>query len=306
MRIAIMGAGGIGAVFGAVLAAAGNDVTFIARGAHLAAMQKSGLSIVGHREIQITPLKATDKPSTIDAVDIVLLTVKLWDVRASAESLLPLLHDDTAVVTLQNGVDAARMVSEVLGAKHVIGGVAEISAAIEEPGVVRLNSAYARLRFGELDGRRSARASALETVCIDAGLQAELLSDVEKALWQKFMLLVPVSGLTSVTRSSFGAICADPDTRALLKDCLREVIAVATAKDVAVDADAFEKTMAFIDGMPAEARASMAIDLDLGNRLELPWLSGAVVELGRKLGIATPANGFIHAALKLHQNGRSN
>ena len=305
MKISVMGAGGVGGVFGAVLADAGNDVQFIARGQHLAAMQNDGLRVVGARDIHIMPVNATDTPSSIGPVDVVLLTVKLWAVRETAERLLPLLHQETAVVTLQNGVEAASMVAEVIGAQRVMGGVAEISAAIEEPGVVRLNSAYTRLRFGELNGDRSTRGKALEAVCIDAGLEAELSSDIEKALWEKFMLLVPISGLTSVTRSTFGATCADPDTRALIEDCIREVIAVATAKGVTVDPDAFDKTMSLVEAAPPQGRASMAVDLELGKRLELPWLSGAVVRLGHELGISTPVNSFINAALKFHQDGRA-
>ena len=192
-----------------------------------------------------------------------------------------------------------------MGAQHVLGGLAEISAAIAEPGVVRLNSTYARLRFGELDGRNSARGLALEAACNDAELEVEFTADIEKALWQKFMLLVPVSGLTAMTRSTFGHVATDQDTRILLEECLKEVIAVANAKGVPVDADAFERTMAFIDAMPPQAKASMAVDLDLGNRLELPWLNGAVVDMGRKLGIPTPVNFFINAGLKIHQDGQS-
>ena len=305
MKIAVMGAGGIGCVYGAALADAGNDVCFITRGPHLAAMQKDGLRVVGTRDFNIDPVNATDMPSSNGPVDVVLSTVKLWAVPETAAKLAPLLNQETAVVTLQNGVEAATMVSEVIGAQHVMGGTAEISAAIEKPGVVRLNSAYTRLRFGELDGSRSNRGLAFEAACIGAGLEAELSSNIEKALWEKFMLLVPISGLTSVTRSTFGAICADPDTRALIKDCIREVIAVATAKGVAVEPDAFEKTLSLVDATPPQGRASMAVDLDLGKRLELPWLSGAVVRLGRELDVPTPVNTFINAALKIHQDGRS-
>ena len=300
-----MGAGGVGCGFGVALADAGYDVCFIARGPHLTAMKKNGLRIVGTRDFHLNPVNATDVPSSIGPVDFIFLTVKLWAVRETAEALLPLLHQDTAVVPLQNGVDAESMVAEVLGAKHVMGGVAEISAAIEEPGVVRLISAYTRLRFGELDGRESARGLALKSACISANLEVDLSPDIERALWEKFMLLVPISGLTCVTRSTFGAIRQDPDTRDLIEDCLREVIAVAKAKGVSVDDDSFDRTMSLVDATPPQSRASMAVDLELGNRLELPWLSGAVVRLGCELGVPTPVNSFINAALKFHQEGKS-
>ncbi len=305
MRIAVLGVGGVGGGFGAPLADAGYDVSFIARGPHLAAMQQNGLRIVGEREAHLNPVNATDSVDSVGAVDFVLLTVKLWAVRDAAAMLSPLLHSDTAVVTLQNGVDAASMVADVVGATHVMGGVAEISAAIEEPGVIRLNSPYIRIRFGELSGSVSARGQAFEAACSAAGIETKLSTEIEKDLWEKFMLLVPISGLTSVTRSTFGAICQDPETRVLIEDCLREVIAVAKAKGVAVDADSFEKTMTLVDATPPQGRASMAVDLEQGNRLELPWLSGAVVRMGREVGVPTPVNSFINASLKFHQDGRS-
>jgi 2-dehydropantoate 2-reductase len=301
----VFGVGGVGGGFGAPLADAGYDVSFIARGPHLAAMQQNGLRIVGQREIHLNSVNATDNVGSVGAVDFVLLTVKLWAVRDAAATLSPLLHRDTVVVTLQNGVDAASMVADVVGATHVMGGVAEISAAIEEPGVIRVNSPYTRIRFGELSGEKSARGEAFEAACSAAGIETKLSTEIEKDLWEKFMLLVPISGLTSVTRSTFGAICQDLDTRALIEDCLREVIAVAKAKGVAVDADSFEKTMSLVDATPPQGRASMAVDLELGNRLELPWLSGAVVRMGREVGVPTPVNSFINAALKFHQDGRT-
>ena len=212
---------------------------------------------------------------------------------------------DKPVITLQNGIDAPSMVADIIGADHVMGGVAEISAAVEKPGIVRVNSKFGGVIFGELDGRKSDRAMAFEKVCVDAGLDTELTTDIERALWKKFMLLVPVSGLTSVTRSTFGEIRQDPDTRRLIEDCIREVIAVARAMEVNIDANAFERTMAMVDGAPSNGRASMAIDLDLGRRLELAWLAGRVVGLGQELDVPTPAISFINTALKLRQDGRS-
>lgn len=305
MKIAIVGVGGVGGVFGAALAEAGNDVHLIARGPHLEALRTDGLRITGAREIHVKPVNATDTPADIGPCDVVLLTVKLWSLQEVAATLAPLLHEDTAIVTLQNGVEAPDMLSEIVDKKHVMGGVAEVSAAIEGPGVVGLHSPYARLRFGELDGSDSPRGQALEAACTDAGVEAELSSDIQTALWRKFMLLVPMSGFTSVTRSTFGAVCGDPDTRALIEECLREIMAIAQAKGIAVSADDVGRIMSFLGNMPPQGRASMAIDLDRGNRLELPWLSGAVVRFGREMGIPTPVNSFINTALKFHQDGRA-
>lgn len=305
MKIAIVGVGGVGGVFGAALAEAGNDVHLIARGPHLQALRTEGLRINGARDIHLKAVNATDTPADIGPCDVVLLTVKLWAVQEVAATLAPLLHDETAIVTLQNGVEAHDMLAEIVDRKHVMGGVAEVSAAIEGPGTVQVKSPYARFRFGELDGGESARGRALLAACAGADLETDCTADIQTALWDKFMLLVPASGMTSLTRSTFGAVRGDPEARALLEECVQEVIAIAKAKGIAVAADSFARTLSFIETMPDQGRASMAIDLDRGNRLELPWLSGAVVRFGRELDIPTPVNSFINVALKHHQDGRS-
>jgi 2-dehydropantoate 2-reductase len=304
MRIAVMGVGGVGAPFGAALANDGHDVTFIARGDHLEAIRRNGLRITGTRDLHVDPARATDRPESVEPVDVILFTVKLWAVREAGEAIRPMLKPGTAVIALQNGVDAEAELADVIGFEFVMGGVAEISAVIDSPGQVRVFSEYTRLRFGELNGGESSRGEVFHKACTRAGIEAYLVDDIEKALWEKFAMLAPVSGLTSVTRGTFGDMQSDPDIRRMLLASIEEVIAVGKARGVRLDTDAGEKTLGLADSLPPAGRASMAIDLDQGNRLELPWLSGAVVRLGRELGIPVPTHEFMYAALKLHEGGK--
>lgn len=304
MRFAVIGVGGVGGPLGMALAEGGHDVTFVARGAHLAAMREAGLRLVGSRTGHLAEVRATDDVTAVGPVDAVFFTVKSFGLDAAAAELPPLLGDDTAVVTLQNGVEAEERVAAVIGDGHVMGGIAEISAAIEEPGVIRQVSDYARIRFGERDGRDSERGAAIRGAFSGTPVEAILTADIERETWNKFVMLAAVSAITSATRSTFGALRSDPDTRALLEAAVSEAVAVGRAKGVALDRAAVARTMERIDGLPPQGRASMAVDLERGNPLELPWLSGAVVRLGREQGVATPVHDVICKILKLHQGGR--
>ena len=303
-RFAIMGSGGVGGYYGACLARAGVDVTFIARGPHLRAMRDDGLSIEEpDGSTTRYDVVATDDPSRVGPVDFVLFAVKLWDTIEAGAACKPLLGDDTAVVSLQNGVNAERDLSEILGQQHVMGGVTEIFATIAAPGLIKRVSPFARLRFGEMDKRESPRAMRLGQLLAVPGIEIEHCADIEKALWEKFLLLIGVSATTALTRLPIGAVRDDPETRALLVQIMTEVHIVARAGGVALDDAIVEARLAFIDKMRPDMRASMAHDLEAGRRLELPWLSGAVVDMGKRLGVPTPANQFVFAALKLYANG---
>ena len=303
-RFAIMGSGGVGGYFGGRLAGAGNDVRFIARGAHLAAMRDGGLRInspLGDAHLQ--PVQATDRPADIGPVDYVLFATKLWDTESAGIACRPLIGPETAVISLQNGVDAEDRLSDILGADHVMGGVAGISAVIGAPGVIDHASEFATIFFGERDGVRSPRAERLLAALEEAGIDARLTDHIGKTIWLKFIFLVGLSALTSLTRKPIGPVREDPECRALLARVLAEAAAVARSRGVALDEDAADERLAFIDKLPAAMTSSMAGDLARGNRLELDWLSGAVVRMGRDLGVATPANGFINVALKLSAAG---
>jgi 2-dehydropantoate 2-reductase len=304
MRIAVIGAGGIGAPYGASLAKAGVEVTFVARGAHLAAMQQNGLRIEGDRgETLVQPAQATDDIANIGPVDYVLLCVKLWDVESAGEQIRPIVGPETAVIPLQNGIDAAQRLIPIVGEGAVMGGTAFVTGAIIAPGIVRQTGTYQQMTFGELDGRPSRRGERLRELCTASGFEGILSPDIMVPLWQKFILLVPLSGLNTLTRLPLGKYRDDPDLFELLEASLRETISVGLAEGVRLPPDSFDRALAGIRAMPPYHMTSMGNDLLRGNRLELPWFAGKVVELGRRHAIPTPANGFIYAALKLHANG---
>ena len=233
-------------------------------------------------------------------------TVKSFGLEAAGKALPPLLKPGSAVIALQNGVDAEERLGRIIGDDYVMGGIVEISAAIVEPGVIRQVSDYTRIRFGEMDGRMSERGKAVLDAFADTGVEATFTPEIETITWNKFIMLAAMSGLTSATRATFGELRSDPDTRALLEAAVAEAVAVGRAKGVDLDADSVPRTMEWIGKLPATGRASMAVDLERGNPLELPWLSGAVVRLGKELGVPTPVHGFICTILKLHQDGKKN
>ncbi|MBR0938464.1 2-dehydropantoate 2-reductase [Bradyrhizobium jicamae] len=299
MRIAVVGAGGVGGGFGAALAQAGADVTFIARGAHLAAMRSEGLRIQGGRgETHLVPTRATDDPAGVGPVDIVLFCVKLWDVESAGHHIKPMVGPDTAVIPLQNGIDAPERLIPILGQKAVMGGVAQISASIIKPGVINQVGTFMRMIFGELDGSVTPRGKALLELCLKAGFDATLSEQITTELWMKFVLLATNAGMTAVTRQPLGRLRDDPDLRPLFVAACEETVAVARASGIKLPTDALQKVLDFIGHAPPAMKASMALDLERGNRLELPWLNGKVVELGRKLGIPTPTHDMLYAVLK--------
>jgi 2-dehydropantoate 2-reductase len=305
MKIAVMGAGGVGGYFGAKLAASGEEVHFIARGAHLEAMQKNGLQVLSaNGDVRLKPGNATGDPASVGPVDLVMIAVKLWATEDALRDAKPMVGPNTAVVSFQNGVVAVDAIAKQYGKERTLGGVANIAAVIEKPGVIRHTGTMAILSIGELEGKPSARTKTFLDACSKAGIQARVSDDIQKTIWEKYVFLVAASAMTSLTRLPLGAIREDPDTRALTRQIMSEVVAVGRAKAVNLDSDLADKLLERLDGMPREMVASMLGDLERGNRLELPWLSGGVVEMGKQLGVATPANGFIVAALKLYINGR--
>jgi 2-dehydropantoate 2-reductase len=299
-----MGSGGVGGYVGVRLAAAGEDVTFIARGAHLAAIRERGLRIESALgDLTLSPAAATDDPATVGPVDLVIFAVKLYDTEAAAALTRPLLGPDTGVVTLQNGVDSTGVLARALGPEHVIGGVAHIAAVIAEPGVILHTGTMASFVFGELDGGRSERVAALATALQSAAVDHRISADVERDIWDKMAFLATFAGLTALLRRPIGPIREDAETRAMLRDGLTEAFAVARAKGICLPDDFVERTLERCDRLPHEMKSSMLQDLERGRRLELPWLSGAIVRLGRELGVPTPTHAFITTALKLHADG---
>jgi 2-dehydropantoate 2-reductase len=304
MRIVIMGAGGLGGYFGARLAAAGNDVAFVARGAHLAAIRQDGLRVTSALgDLHLRDVAATDDPSTLAPADVVIIGVKLWDTEAAAIAVKPLVRPGTAVVSFQNGVSKDDVLAGVLGREAIIGGVGQIGVVIASPGVIAHTGTMAKLIFGELDNRRSARVEALFAACTAAAIDAEIAGDIRLAIWQKFVFLVGMSAVTSTMRSTIGPIRANPHARGFLLDVVREAVAVGRAVGVALPEDYAEQRMAFVETLPPQMTASMQGDLARGNRLELPWLSSTVVEMGARAGVPTPLNRAVRDILALYVNG---
>lgn len=304
MKIAVMAAGGVGGYFGARLAAAGEDVHFIARGTHLKAIREKGLTVESaNGNLHLHPVKVTDDPAAIGPVDIVIFAVKLWDTEKSGEACKPLLGPDTAVISFLNGVDSEDRLIPILGRKHVMGGVTYVATTIGAPGVIKHTGTIARLIFGELDGKPSARGERFLEACKKAGIQAMLSDNITRDLWAKFAMLASFSGVTCVTRKPMGPIRGEPATLKLLVDAIGEVAAVAKAKGVDLGADFVKKQDAGIAAMPAEMKSSMLVDLERGNRLELEWLSGTVARLGEEMRVPTPTHRFIYSTLKLQAGG---
>jgi 2-dehydropantoate 2-reductase len=304
-RIVIVGAGGVGGPFGSQLARGGQDVTFIARGPHLQAIREKGLQINGVRgDFLLHPAKATDNPAEVGPVDYVIFTPKLWDLEATGTLIKPLVGPDTAVIPIQNGIDAADRLAPILGEGRVMGGVAVINAIIDGPGKIKQMGGFQHFTFGELDGSISPRAERLKAACDAAGLDATLSPDITKALWEKFVFLVGVSSMTGLTRQWTGVVRDDPDLRPILLDVMHEVTAVGQACGIPLADDTGEKRLAIIDTQDGRSIASMSIDLLRGNKLELPWLAGKVVALGREKGVPTPVLRVIYAGLKPYINGR--
>jgi 2-dehydropantoate 2-reductase len=304
VKIAIFGSGGVGGYFGARLAASGEDVTFLARGAHLKAMQESGLRVESpNGNLELPKVQATDRPQAIGPVDVVLFTVKLYDVDSSAATLHPLIGPDTVVITLQNGVEAMDMVGKHVGAGHVAGGAAYIVVVIDKPGHLRHTTAHS-LVFGERDGRRSDRLVAFEEACTSAGFKGKASTDVETDLWVKFVRLSTWSGMTTVTRSPMGVVREDPALFKMMMDAIEEAIAVGKARGITFPPDIIDSTVGMIKGFPPNSKSSMLEDLERGRPLELPWLSGAVARLGREAGVATPTHQFITTVLTPFAAGR--
>ena len=300
MRIAVMGAGGLGGYFGARLAAGGADVHFIARGCHLQALRDGGLRIVGPQPLHIEGVQATDDAASVGAVDLVMLCVKLWDTPAALEQIRPLVGAHTAIVSFQNGVLKDDAVRAAYGSAPVMGGVGYVATSIDAPGVIRQTGPMQRLLFGEFDGSHSARGQAFLQACLAGGINAELSGDIRREIWQKFVFLVGLSGTTATIRQPIGAIRQHPQTRAFLLDVMREVVAVGRAHGMDLPADYAERRLALADDVAPDMTSSMHHDLERGNPLEVRWLAGAVVQLGQERDVPTPLNRAIADILALH------
>lgn len=306
MRIAIVGAGGVGGYFGGRLAAAGEDVTFVARGRHLAAMRENGLKIVSPRgDAVVTGFRAVETIGEIGTADLVIVGVKLWDTEEVAAQLGPIAKAGAAIVSFQNGVNKDEVLARHVPRSAIIGGLSYIAASISEPGVIGHSGQLQKLVFGEYGGATSARCEAFLAACQKSGFDAEISGSIERLIWEKFVFLVGLSGSTTLFRTTVGPVREDATKRELLLNLMREVVTIGRAKGVPLAETFAAERLAFVDTLPPGMPSSMKVDLERGNRLELPWLSGAVVEYGRQLGIPTPANDHVVAELMPFVNGKN-
>lgn len=305
MKIAFMGSGGVGGLIGARLAQAGCDVSFIARGAHLAAMREHGLTLespVGN--VHLPKVRATDDPATLGPVDLVIFSVKLWDTEPAARQILPLIGRETGVISLQNGVKKDDILRPIVGEKALMGGVAYMATTIARPGVIQHTGTMQRVVFGEYDGRRSKRAEALLEALRKTGIDTTLSDDIRRTIWEKFVFLTGMAAVTATIRLPMGPILGHPLTRQFYLDAMREVATVGRAHGVRLPENFAEERLTFTDTLPGTMTASMHHDLERGNPLEVEWLSGSVVELGAAVGVPTPIHRVVRDVLILHAQGR--
>ncbi len=305
MRIAVIGAGGVGGYFGGRLAAADNEVTFVARGAQLDAIRANGIELLSALgDLRIHPARAVEFIDQVGVVDLVLIAVKLWDTENVAQTLRPLRDKGAAFLSLQNGVDKDEVLRKYVSEDSILGGVCYIASKLSKPGVISHTGTVQRIVFGEYSGERSKRAETLLDACKRAAIDAEITDSIERVIWEKFVFLVGLSGTTATIRQTIGPIRANPQSRAFLLDVIKEVVALGQALGVDLREDYAEDRLAFCDSLPPSMTSSMHHDLESGNRLELPWLSGGVAELGRRVGIPTPLNRAIYDILALYSSGK--
>lgn len=298
MKIVVMGTGGVGGYYGALLAKQGHDVTFIARGAHLDAIRKNGLQIKSiHGDFTISPAQAMDNPAQIGAVDLILFCVKAYDTDEAVQKLKPIVTKETIVLSLQNGVEAVERIGNVIGVEQVIGGATWISSAIEAPGIVRQISQFRRIVFGELDGRVTPRLQPVFEAFKETGIMVETTDNILKILWAKFVFISAASSFGALTRLPMGAYRSVAETRKMLISLMKEVEAVARKLGMNLDADVVEKSLEFIDNAAPHIKASMQLDVESGRQFELEAMVGVIGRKGRELNVPTPTADMIYAAL---------
>jgi 2-dehydropantoate 2-reductase len=304
MRVTVMGSGGTGGYFGGLLARAGEDVTFVARGAHLEAIRTKGLTVRSRLVGDFTvPARATDDPGEGGPADLVLFCVKAYDTESAVRRLGAAVGRETVILPVQNGIDSAERIGRVIGSAHVIGGLAGVSSGVAAPGIIEHRAGPDMIQLGELDGRPSPRTERIADVLLRAGIKAQVRLDIRVALWEKFVLICGLSGLTALTRLPIGAILACAETRALYQQTMEETHAVGQAQGVALPDGVVERTVKYFEAADPAVRGSLYYDLAAGRRLEIDTLNGTVVRLGRKRGVPTPANFAVYAALKPYADG---
>jgi 2-dehydropantoate 2-reductase len=299
VRIAVMGAGGIGSYLGALLAASGNDVVLICRGAHLAAIRARGLKLIRPAgELTVEPISATDDPATVAPVDVVIQAVKMYDLASSTRQMLPMVGPQTIVVPIQNGVSAPEEIGAIVGSQRVIGGLVFINCIVAAPGVAHSKSSVNAFIFGELDGAITQRVMALRETCVAAGIDARASDAIRAEQWRKFLPVAGLSALGCLSRQPIGPIRSEPRLRALYRQAMNEVVALGVAKGISFEPDVVDQMLALAEKYQPDAKVSMLEDLEAGKPLELDWLSGYVSNEARRLGMPAPFHDMAYTCLK--------
>jgi 2-dehydropantoate 2-reductase len=298
MRVAVIGAGGVGGYFGGKLAHDGLDVVFVARGATLTALRTHGLRVESIKgDFALDHVQATDDPGAFGAVDAILLTVKTWQIPEAAASIKPMLKNDTAVIPLENGMEAPQQIAQIVGSKHALGGLCALVSFVVAPGHIRHIGADPFIMFGELDNRRTERVEKLRVAFEGAGVHTEVPADIHRSMWSKFLFIAPMSAIGATTRVPVGVWRSVPETRELATRALREVLAVAASRDINLGDDAVERTLERYDALPPESTSSLQRDVMDSRPSELDAQLGAVVRMGAEQNIATPVFDTVYRAL---------
>jgi 2-dehydropantoate 2-reductase len=299
MKIAIMGTGGVGGYYGGLLSKAGHEVTFIARGAHLAAIRDKGLRVKSvYGDFQVSPAQATDRPGEVGVVDLVMFATKTYHTDEAARLIKPMVDRETVVISFQNGVDAADRIGPVVGMEHLIGGATWLSAAIEEPGLIGQYSQFRRIVLGEFDGSATPRVQKIYEVFKSTGATVELVHNIVQILWTKFVFISAISALGALTRVTMGEYRGVREARAVLTEAINEVVTVAKAAGVTLDPEVVGTTLKFIDDSAPGIKPSMQRDIEAGRMSELESMIGIVVRLGAKYQVPTPVMRLAYAVLK--------
>jgi 2-dehydropantoate 2-reductase len=305
MKLAVIGSGGLGGYFGFRLAQGGNEIHFIARGPHLEAMRSNGLHLITGEENTIVKVNATDDPSSIGKVELVLFCVKTYDTIQAAKAILPILNESTSILTLQNGVDNFDIISGIVGEGRVLPASALIVSEIQSPGTIHVSSKIRKVIFGEMDGTSTERAEKIFQLFNDAKIETQLSNEIGEVLWRKMVWICGMAGMTTLLREPLGKILSDPDSRDMFRIVMEEVAELARSKGFDIGGAEFaSKQVSFADSLEKDLTSSMMRDLLSGRRLELEALNGAIVRIGREHGIPTPMNLAIYVALKPFENGK--
>ncbi len=306
MKTAVVGAGGVGGYFGGRLAQHGHEVTFLARGPHLSALQSTGLQIISPQgDIHLSQINATDNAAEVGPVDAVIVAVKGWQLPDVISVVEPMLGENTAVLPLLNGIDAPRILATELAAKHVLGGLCGIVAYIDSPGVIRHVGIKPFVRLGEMDNHQSTRVSQLSAALVDAGVDCTVPDDIVLAMWKKFLFIAPVSAVTAISRATIGAVREQTETRELIEQAMHEIVQLASAQGVGLTESDVSATLSLMDGSPADGTTSLQRDIEAGKRSELHTQVGAVVRMAASSGIDVPLHDVFYRCL-LPQERRAN